>query len=135
MASFTLEEGPWSPGASVSAYLGAAWPAGAVEPSGPAISSGTADAYGGVEFAGVQERVRYVAFAESRGVRFLVPASEASSGGDGGGGSGNVDVNQEAVGTGWPERPESELVIWQGWSNPADLMEPLDLFIAIPDPS
>jgi catechol 2,3-dioxygenase-like lactoylglutathione lyase family enzyme len=76
MATARIEAGPWGTGTLVSVYPGEAVVNGGAAPSGTPVAQATVDDAGALEFedSDLLEGRRYIAFAEGRGVRFLVSA-------------------------------------------------------------
>jgi hypothetical protein len=70
VASHTISGQKWPNGTSVSVYNGTGWIPG-YQPSGNVVASGTVSS-GSVTFTGLAEDTRYVAWALSAGVTFLI---------------------------------------------------------------
>lgn len=64
----------WPPGTTVNVYPLAAWPERTRAPSGTAVSTAVVSGSSVVTFTGLAEAIRYVAYANGRGVTFLVPS-------------------------------------------------------------
>jgi hypothetical protein len=70
MASFTINAAPWPAGTAVPVYPARAWVDTGRAPFGPTVTSGTVSAIGTVNFDGLEDQARYVAYTLSQGVRF-----------------------------------------------------------------
>jgi hypothetical protein len=78
VASFTLSQAPWDNGTTVGVYPAVAVPAGSDTPTGTAVTSALVSG-GSVTFTGLEERVRYIAYANGRGVRIMVPRTSPAT--------------------------------------------------------
>jgi hypothetical protein len=72
-ASHTMSS-PWPAGTTVSVFRRAEGVPANARPAGPVVASGVVDAASIVSFTGLDEGLRYVAWANGLGVAFLVPA-------------------------------------------------------------
>lgn len=146
MASFTLSVAPWPVGTVVPVYYAEGWTQPGQAPSGAAITTGTVTSANTVEFSGLTEKRRYVAYALGQGVRFTAPTASGVQEGTIAdrqrindleeavvGGSGTFVITWDAV-TGWPSRPDTSTPgIWQDLtgnaSDPTELMADGDMFV------
>lgn len=69
----TISQAPWTPDTVVSVYPAGAIPAGFDTPSGSAVTTAVVSSAQAVTFTGLEEGVRYVAYAGGVARRFLIP--------------------------------------------------------------
>lgn len=78
MAEHSINGQMWPDGTVVAVYLASALPASADAPTGVAVASAAVSG-GTVEFSGLAEKVPYLAYANGRGSRFLIPERRIDS--------------------------------------------------------